>query len=75
MTATNTSASGVTTPVEFRLDSVDKLVPDVAVASIGGDPKLPRTFDWGLPFFLGRTVYVARAGAMTPAGPGPYWAW
>jgi hypothetical protein len=32
-------------------------------------------FDWGLPFFFGRNVYVAFVGASTPAGVGPYWAY
>jgi len=31
-------------------------------------------FDWGLPFFFGRSVFTAIEGRSTPAGPGPYWA-
>jgi hypothetical protein len=33
------------------------------------------SFDFGLPFFLGRTVYVAYAGAPTAWGNGPWWAY
>lgn len=29
-------------------------------------------FDWGLPFFYGRTVFTAIEQRATPAGPGPY---
>jgi Protein of unknown function (DUF3443) len=32
-------------------------------------------FDLGLPFFFGRNVYVAIAGANTPDGEGPYFAY
>lgn len=31
-------------------------------------------FDWGLPFFFARYVYVAIDGKNTPSGQGPYWA-
>jgi hypothetical protein len=37
------------------------------------DPTLP-SFDWGLPFFLGRTVYCAIETRNTPSGAGPYFA-
>ena len=30
------------------------------------------TFDWGLPFYFGKTVYTAFAGATTAVGTGPY---
>jgi hypothetical protein len=32
-------------------------------------------FDLGLPFFFGRNVYIAIAGANTPGGEGPYFAY
>ena len=39
---------------------------DLAGTNVSG------TFDWGLPFFFGRRVYLAIAGQDTPAGSGPY---
>jgi len=32
------------------------------------------SFDFGLPFFLGKTVFTAFAGRSTPSGTGPYFA-
>jgi len=77
LTATQVSASGVSRDVAFTIESVDALASAVAAANIGGDAGagLPQSFDWGLPFFYGRTVFTAIMGASTPAGPGPYWAW
>jgi hypothetical protein len=31
-------------------------------------------FDWGLPFYFGRTVFTSIESQNTPAGPGPYFA-
>jgi hypothetical protein len=53
---------------------------DIAVraANVGGSPqRLSRStaFVWGMPFFFGRTVFIAIDGANTQHGPGPYWAY
>ncbi|MGA9026594.1 MAG: DUF3443 domain-containing protein [Steroidobacteraceae bacterium] len=41
--------------------------PDLAGTSSTGD-----SFDWGLPFFYGRTVYTVVESRTTSAGTGPY---
>jgi hypothetical protein len=65
------SASG---SVAFTIESVDALPNAVVAGRVGGkyDSKLQdgNAFDWGLPFFFGRKVYV---GLETNPN-GPYWA-
>jgi hypothetical protein len=74
LSAVNTSATGVSSPVQFVIESLPSVGP-AAAAHLGGDIGLGRSFDWGLPFFYGRTVFVATAGASTSKGPGPFWAY
>ena len=47
--------------------------PSVVFNNLGGPS--PAIFDWGIPFFLGRTVFVGIEGQSSPAGTGPYWAY
>ena len=42
------------------------------LAGTFGGPNAATTFDWGLPFYFGRTVYTAIQGAATSVGTGPY---
>jgi hypothetical protein len=68
--------NGKSAAVNFSLANATALVtgnPGFAVLGSLGAPQISATaFDWGLPFFYGRSVYVAISGASTPAGTGPY---
>jgi len=82
LTATNVGANGVSTTESFLVDNVAALPREATAAHLAGDVLdvngnrvLRDTFDWGLPFFFGRSVFVARSGANTPYGIGPYWAY
>ncbi len=72
LSATNQGANGNQGVVNFSIENADTLLKtgNAAFSTLGG----PQTgaFDFGLPFFYGRTVFTAIDNASTPAGPGPY---
>ena len=72
--ATNVGANGVSSAVSFVAGNVDRLN---ATFSVFGEATgaNPGGFDWGLPFFFGRTIFTSLEGTSTPGGPGPYWAY
>ena len=74
-TATNTGVNGTSGQVSFSIANADALfnTGNSAFSNLGG----PDTgeFDWGLPFFFGRNVFVAIESQTTPVGLGPYWAY
>jgi len=72
--ATQVGANGATSAVSFNAGSVDSLNATFSVMSEATGSN-PGGFDWGLPFFYGRSIYTAIAGRSTPAGNGPYWAY
>jgi hypothetical protein len=75
LSATNTGRSSSNT-VHFTIDNAGDLFAAnsaVAFPSLGGPN--PAMFDWGLPFFFGRNVYIAIEGRQTSAGTGPFWAY
>jgi hypothetical protein len=57
------------------------LFPDRQYSAVTGTAKAADTavagsgFDWGLPFFFGRTVFVGIEGTSSILGNGPYWAY
>src|SRR5579864_1616199 len=73
--ATNNSGTGgaAASTVNFSIDNADQLFMNTSnfvFPTLGGSNGT--TFDWGLPFFFGRSVFVAFE---QPAGSGPYWAY
>ena len=64
--------------VNFSIDNAQTLFSsgDAAYSTLGGPVPAGDGFDWGLPFFYGRNVYVAIDGQAQPSGlaNAPWWA-
>jgi hypothetical protein len=71
----NISTTTVSTNIAFAIANAATLFnsPSYAFNNLGGSN--PGAFDWGLPFFFGRTVFIGIEGRSSPAGMGPYWAY
>lgn len=75
--ATNQGKNGVSNTVGFRIANADSLFSNnfSAFDALAGPNGDSGSFDWGLPFFYGRTVFTAIEGKTTPRGTGPYFAY
>ena len=73
LSATLLQINGAQTPVLFQVADTQQLVQtnNAAFNNLGGDFA---TFDWGLPFFLGRTVFVGIEDQSSSLGTGPLFA-
>jgi hypothetical protein len=75
--ATNIGASGAPSGlVPFNIGNLSDLAANSffrVFVEVGGT--FPGNFDWGLPFFFGRTVVVGYEGKASSLGNGPYWAY
>jgi hypothetical protein len=76
LSATLQGATGTSAEVSFSIGNLDNTLTSnptfIALPDLGGTLSISNTFDWGLPFFYGRGVAYAIAGASTSAGTGPY---
>jgi hypothetical protein len=80
LSATNSGSNGANSTVNFSVANADNLLNSTNdafsnLAGPGTDPSIGTYFDWGLPFFYGRSVYVAFVGANAGGTTGPYWAY
>jgi len=76
LNATMSGINGTQKPLQFQVANANSLVQtnNGAFNNLGGTFNSPPTFDWGLPFFFGRTVFVGIEGQVSPLGTGPYFA-
>lgn len=74
LSATNQAGNGASGTVSFSVANAETLFTgnNFVFSNLGGPGS---DFDWGLPFFFGRNVYVAIEGKNTSGGMGPYWAY
>jgi hypothetical protein len=81
LTATNSAFGGsATSTVSFKVGNAELLTTThgsyAAFNNLGGpDPATSSSFDFGMPFFYGRTVFVGFEGQTSSAGAGPYFAY
>jgi hypothetical protein len=80
LSASTVSATGSPqNSVSFQLGNAYSLLNDGnnVYSNIGAESSSGSNayFDWGIPFFYGRNVYVGIQGASSSLGTGPYWAY
>jgi len=87
LSATNSGVTAGSGTVNFSIGNAGTMFSEdtsaAAFGDLGGPTALPTgsasttqdIFDWGLPFFYGRNVFVAIDGQSAPGGATPYWAY
>ncbi len=73
--AITTGTNGTAGSVVFNIENANTLfnTGNSAFNNLGGSNG--PSFDFGLPFFFGRNVFVGIEGQSSPGGTGPYWAY
>lgn len=75
LSAQNIGTNRASGTVTFNIANANSLLStsNFAFNDLGGIAS--NFFDWGMPFFFSREVFVAIEGQETPSGPGPYYAY
>jgi len=77
LSATNTASTGAPSgTVTFQIGNYNSFrTTSYNVFNLGGNTGLADGFDWGLPFFYGKSIYFGFEGIYSSLGTGPYWAY
>ena len=75
LSAMNQGANGAQGAVNFSIEDASSLfnTNNTAFSTLGAPN--PGSFDWGLGFFYGRSVFIGIENMSTPGGTGPYFAY
>ena len=77
LSATLIGTNQVRTAISFAIDNATAMFGDasqVVLPALSGPFGDPSGFDWGLPFFYGRRVFIGIEGQSSSLGTGPYYA-
>lgn len=77
MSATLVGANAMSSVVSFSIDNAVTLFADaskVVLPTLSGPMDDASSFDWGLPFFYGRRVFIGIDGQASSLGTGPFYA-
>lgn len=77
LSAESVGANAARVPISFSIDNALTLFasyPNAVLATLSGSIGDPNVFDWGLPFFYGRRVFIGIEGQASPLGTGPFYA-
>lgn len=77
LSATVLGANGSSSPVSFSIDNASALFAggtNAVLPTLSGPIGDAHTFDWGLPFFYGRRVFIGIEGQASSLGTGPFYA-
>lgn len=76
LSATQVGVNAVAVPVSFAVDNAFSLFAtgQAVLPTLAGDIGYAQIFDWGLPFFYGRRVFVGIEGQPSTLGTGPFYA-